>query len=83
MACVADVQMQPLFDDKLPTTPGYQYKGAAGAHGWKRKVTGYWLSKCPALKNALAWVEKCDTQIPNRFSEFVLRKTNKIETLRN
>ena len=30
-----------IFDDKLPTTPDYQYKGAAGAHAWKRKVTGY------------------------------------------
>ena len=35
----------------------YAYDGLLGGAGWRKRVRGYWLSKCPELRPVLNWAE--------------------------
>ena len=47
-----------LFDDKLTNQPSFCFDGQKGGVAWKTKLGNYFISKCPALKQLLAWAEK-------------------------
>ena len=55
-----DVRMSKLFDDKVALSTAYSYDGGAHGDHWRRKVRGYWVSKCPALLPILNWAESMD-----------------------
>ena len=47
-----------LFDDRMTAQEGYKFDGTKGGDRWKGKLERYFMSKCPALRNILAWAEK-------------------------
>ena len=38
--------MNKLFDDKVAISAGFGYDGEKHGETWKRKIRGYWISKC-------------------------------------
>ncbi len=55
-----DVKVAKLFDDKVALSASYSYDGDNNGEHWRRKVRGYWISKCPALLPILDWAEGMD-----------------------
>ena len=49
--------LSKAFDDKVALSDKYTYDGLTGGAGWRKKVRGYWLSKCPELRPVLNWTE--------------------------
>ena len=47
-----------LFDDKLTNQASFGFDGQKGGLAWKTKLGNYFISKCPALKQILAWAER-------------------------
>ncbi len=57
------VNINKLFDDKVPLSQNYQFDGNHGGDAWRIKVRGYWIGKCPALLPILDWTEKQDANV--------------------
>ena len=51
-----------LFDDKVALSAGFGYDGEKHGETWKRKIRGYWISKCPDILPILNHVEDMDTE---------------------
>ena len=51
------VNLSRAFDDKVALNDKYAYDGLLGGAGWRKRVRGYWLSKCPELRPVLNWAE--------------------------
>ncbi len=51
-----------LFDDKIAISVGYAYDGDKHGEAWKRKVRGYWISKCPDILPILNFAEDLDSE---------------------
>ena len=58
------VDVHRLFDDKVALSESYTFKGGSAADGdsWRKKVRGYFISKCSDLKPILNWVESKDAE---------------------
>ena len=52
--------MYRLFDEKLAITNDFTYDGIRGGERWRKKVRGYFLTKCPELQPILDWTELMD-----------------------
>ena len=57
------VNINKLFDDKVPLSQSYQFDGNHGGDAWRIKVRGYWIGKCPALLPIPDWTEKQDANV--------------------
>ncbi len=51
-----------IFDDKVALSAGFGYDGEKHGETWKRKIRGYWISKCPDILPILNHVEDMDTE---------------------
>ena len=51
-----------LFDDKVALSESHTFKGGDASDGerWKKKVRGYFITKCSDLKLILDWAEEQD-----------------------
>ena len=56
------LDLNRIFDDKVALSTSYAYDGSSHGEQWRRKVRGYWVSKCPALLPILNWAEEVDEQ---------------------
>ncbi len=54
------LDLNKLFDDKVALSAAYAYDGNTNGEHWRRKVRGYWVSKCPALLPILDRAEDMD-----------------------
>ena len=52
-----------LFDDKLATTPDFQFNGTRNGLAWVRKVENHFISRSPVLLAVLQWAEECEESI--------------------
>ena len=52
-----------LFDDKIATTPEYQFNGQRNGLSWVRKVENHFISRAPVLLALLLWAEECEDSI--------------------
>ncbi len=55
-------ELNKTFDDKVALSAGFSYDGEKHGEAWKRKVRGYWISKCPHVLPMLKYVEDLDTE---------------------
>jgi hypothetical protein len=49
-----------LFDHKLANQASSGFDGQTGGLAWETKLGNYSISRCPALKQILAWAERYD-----------------------
>ncbi len=49
-----------IFDDKLVVNDEYRYNGVKNGVRWKTKLTNYFISRAPLLKEILEWAEEQD-----------------------
>ena len=46
---LSKVDLNRLFDDKIAVSESYRYDGEKAGEAWRRRVRGYWISRCPDL----------------------------------
>ena len=56
------VDLNRLFDDKIAVSESYRYDGEKAGEAWRRRVRGYWISRCPDLLPILDFAESFDDQ---------------------
>ena len=48
---------RPMFDDKIMMAEGYQYVVVKDGPKWRTKVSNYFISRAPLLKEVIDWAE--------------------------
>ena len=49
--------MNRLFDTRVAESEGYAFNGENGGEAWRKKVCGYWISRCPEVRPILDYTE--------------------------
>ena len=57
------VNLGRLFDDKVALSDAYSFDGVKGGDPWRKKVRGYFISKCPELKPILDFSENMGSEV--------------------